>query len=167
MAEGVGTDNLVDACRFGLHFDNVEHHDAGQFGTPAETEENIIFVAVLGLDVGALLEIALQLVDGTRRDGYQALLAAFPQHTDKAFAQIKVVQAEIAQLTDTQTTTVEYLQNGAVALSLGLAEVDGIDDIIYLLHRKDIGQLSAKTWILNQFGRVGLYIILQHKETVE
>lgn len=67
----------------------MKHHNARNvLAYPAD--EDKIFVTGADFCFFAFYEVILQLVDGTGRDGYQALFVSLAFHFDKAFGKVEV-----------------------------------------------------------------------------
>ena len=166
VAEGVGADGFGDAGAVGQLLDQVEDHDARDAVAPAG-QEDVVLIAGLDAAVAAVHEPIVDFLDGAAGDGYQALLAAFALDADELLVEVEVAEAQVAQLADAQAAAVQRLNDGAVALSLGLVHVHGVDDAVYLLHGQYLGQVEADFRAFQQFGGVGLQVVRQHQEVVE
>ena len=143
VAEGVGGDGGADACGATELLDDVEDGDAGEGRTAADAQEDIILGAGLDGDACAVVEPVLQFRYGTGRDGHEPLLLAFAVHTDEALVEEEVAHLQMAELTDAEPAGVEGLQNGAVALALGLGHIDGVDEEIDLADGEHVGEVAA------------------------
>jgi hypothetical protein len=53
-------------------------------------DENIVFIVLLDRNLISVKKVKLKLPNGSRRDGNQALFAAFPFDFDEAFFQIEI-----------------------------------------------------------------------------
>ena len=167
VAEGVRTDALGDARFFGKLFNQVEHHDAGDAVAPTRQEE-VVFKILLDSPLRvALLQPVGYLLDGAGRYGHQPLLAAFALHPDEAFVEVEVGDFQVAQFRYAQAAAVERLQDGAVALPLVGAQVDGVYDAVYLLHAQHFGQAETYLGALQQFAGVTLQVVGKDQEVEE
>lgn len=166
VAEGVGADGLLQPDAGGQLFDDMENHDAGDIFAEAGDEDEIF---VTGLDAGkvAVGEIEIELLDGAGGDRDEALFAALALHADEAFGKVEVRELKVAKFGDSKTTTIKRLENGAVSLTLGSAAVDAGDEAVNLLHSEHLGQVEAYLGGLEQFGGVGIKVIVEHEESIE
>ena len=74
--------------------------------------------------------------------------------------QVKVVDAQIYEFADAQAAAVQHLYDTMVPGSLGFAEVYGIKNLVYLIHRKHLWQMLPYLSRLHQFRGVLLYFLL-------
>ena len=84
VTQGVRGDVFRDACAFSINLQVVEDRDAGEVLAAAVADEDVVLLTRLDLDVAAVGKPKFKFVDSPRRDGDEALLAAFAQYTDEA-----------------------------------------------------------------------------------
>ena len=166
VAEGVRADGLVDTRERGLLLDDGEDHDAGE-GRAATVEEKVVLEAGLGGDGLAVGQVEADFVEGGLGDGDEALLAALAPDTDKLFLGINVAVPEVYQLGDTEAAAVEHLEHGAVAVALGLAEVDAGEDGVDFIDGEDLGEAHPNLGRFEELRRVGVEVIFEDEVMVE
>ena len=166
VAEGVRADGLVDTRERGLLLDDGEDHDAGE-GRAATVEEKVVLEAGLGGDGLAVEQVEADFVEGGLGDGDEALLAALAPDTDKLFLGINVAVPEVYQLGDTEAAAVEHLEHGAVAVALGLAEVDAGEDGVDFIDGEDLGEAHPNLGRFEELRRVGVEVIFEDEVMVE
>ena len=166
VAEGVRADGLVDTRERGLLLDDGEDHDAGE-GRAATVEEKVVLEAGLGGDGLAVGQVEADFVEGGLGDGDEALLAALAPDTDKLFLGINVAVPEVYQLGDTEAAAVEHLEHGAVAVALGLAEVDAGEDGVDFIDGEDLGEAHPNLGGFEELRRVGVEVIFEDEVMVE
>ena len=76
VAEGVGRNHFVDVGRFDIEFDVVKHRDARKMTSASVRNKHKILVLRFHSDVGTRIKPIMEFVDGTRRNGYDALFVA-------------------------------------------------------------------------------------------
>ena len=76
VAEGVGRNHLVDIGRFDIQFDVVKHRDARKMTSASMRNKYKVFVLRFHSNVGTRIKPIVEFVDGTRRNGYDALFVA-------------------------------------------------------------------------------------------
>lgn len=167
VTEGVGRDGLPNAGFLHKIFDHEEDHDAGEGLLAAMADEDVVLILMGNGQEVAVLEIELKLVDGFLGDGHEPLLGAFALDLDEFLFEKEVAEFQIDEFRHPQSATEEGLDDGFVAMSLGLAEVDdgldGIDFIDSQHIRQHLGFLGK----LEQFGGIGLQYITEHQKVVE
>ena len=129
MAKGVGTYGFLNTCSLHEFLDEVEDHDARDFGF-SFGKKHIVLVA--RLDVAhriAVDEIELKLVDCLIRYRYKALLGTFTFHSDEFIFEIEVVESECTEFADSQSTREQHFDDCLVALSFGFGKVDAGNDL--------------------------------------
>ena len=166
VAEGMRADGLVDARERGLLLDDGENHDAGE-GRAATVEEKVVLVAGLGGDGLAVRQVEADFAEGGLRDGDEALLAALAPDADKLFPAVNVAVPEVYQLGDTEAAAVEHLEHGAVAVALGLAEVDAGEDGVDFIDGEDLGEAHPNLGGFEELRRVGVEVIFEDEVMVE
>ena len=96
VAKGVWGDILGYACQLGELLDAHEESDAAELGAASHGNEDVVLVTLLDGELTALLKPAVYLVDGTLRDGDEALLVALAVNTDKAVVEVEVADEQVA-----------------------------------------------------------------------
>jgi hypothetical protein len=167
MAEGVGTYGFLNACCLHEFLDEVEDHDARDFGF-SFGEKHVVLVA--RLDVAhriAVDEIELELVDCLIRYRYKALLGTFAFHSDEFIFEIEVVESERTEFADSQSTREQHLYDGFVSLSFPFREINGVLQHIDLLWGEYLWQVFSQDRTLQQFRGVILPPAVQFHITEE
>lgn len=77
----MGADVFLYAAGFALFFDDIEYHDPAQPSSPSVEKENVL-ITFFGGDVASVFLIKFYFVQGTLRDGYEPLFAAFALDDD-------------------------------------------------------------------------------------
>ena len=114
VAQGVRADDLAHACQFAQLLDDVENHLPCQH-RPSTVQEQDILAAALGDLAGTrLFQVQVNLLDGDRRDGDDALLVALADDIDKTLVQVDVRDEEPGALADAEAAAVQDFQDGAV-----------------------------------------------------
>ena len=126
-----------------------------------------IFVLRFHCNVGTRIKPIVEFVDGTRRNGYDALFVALAGDTNEAFVEKQIREFEIAHLAHTQATTIKHLNEGMVALTFGLGLVDGIEDSFHLFERKHGRQMLWNARTLQEFCRVLCNVAIELEKTIE
>ena len=73
----------------------------------------------------------------------------------------------MGELANTQPTREQHFDDGAIALSLRLREVDAAFQLVDLGGGEHLGQMLAQAWRLKQLGGVGIDAAVEQQPTVE
>ena len=76
-------------------------------------------------------------------------------------------QSQVDQLTHTQPAREQHFNDGAVAVTLPLAKVDGRFELIHLGCAEHFGQVLAQLWRLQQLGGVVVAEAVEQQKAVE
>ena len=166
VTQGVGRDGLGDAGLYSLLLDHDEHHHPCQVRSPA-VQEDIVFFTGLDVHEVTVYEPVLQFPDGLGRDGDQPFLRTLAEDPDVLFVEVEVAELQVDQFTDAQPAREQHLDDGSVALTFPLAQVDAVFQGIHLLCRQHLGQVCSQDGRLQQFRGVVVTIAVQLQETVE
>ena len=124
VAQGVRADDLAHACQFAQLLDDVENHLPREHGTTAVQEQDVLVALFRNLMRTRLLQIELNLLNSYGRDGYQTLFVALALDDDVTLLQIELRKTQTDQFAHAQAAAVECLNDGTVALPLGLGHID-------------------------------------------
>ena len=94
--------------------------------------------------LAAFFQPPLQFFHGMLCNGHHTLLVALAMHPYEALIQVEVTEEQLAEFADTQSTTVERLQDGHVTVILAHTGVYGSFHGINLLHAEHLGQVLAR-----------------------
>lgn len=166
MAEGMWADPFMDTSQGDLLLDDVEDHDPRERGAPAVEKQDVL-EAFLGYDLDPVLEIVVDLMERCLGNGYQTLLVALAQDPNEALFGVDIRVSQVDQFRYAQPAAVENLQHGPVAVPFRLGKIDRGDDPVDLVNGQDLGQAQADLGRLEQFGRVGLDVILQQEKSIK
>ena len=106
-------------------------------------------------------------MDGFLRDGHKTFLGAFTLHFDELVIEEKVAQFQVDQFRHAKPATEKRFDDGFVALTFGLTEVNDRLDGIDFIHGKNIGQVLRLLGKFQQFGGIDLQHIAEHQEMIE
>lgn len=165
VSEGVRADVLMDAGLFDEEFDEMEDRDARHFLAKA-AEEDIVLVTRTDVYVAAVVEVELKFVDGPLGNGDEALLGAFAVDADEFFVEVEVLHLEFAELADAKSAAEKGLDDGPVAMSIGVGEVYGCFYAVNFLYGKRIWQMLGFLGKFEQLHRIGFQFSAEHEETV-
>ena len=166
MAKGVWRDGFLYACHCCLLLYHDEYHGASKVGSPS-VEKNIIFLAWLYFHVATVIIPQVKLLYGFARNGNKTFLRAFAPDSQKSLIFIDLRKSKVDQFRDTQSARKQNLDDGTVAVSFPLAQVDACLKHIYLLRRKHLWQMLVLYGRLKQFRRVLLHPAVHRQELVE
>ena len=167
VAQGVGADDLAHSGQFTQLLDDMENHLTRQHRAAAVQEQDVLAAALGNLTGTRLFQIQVDLLNGDGRDGHSALLVTLALDDDIMLVKIELGQLERHQLAHAQAAAVERLDDGAVALPLGLGHVDGSDHRVDFGDGEHLGQVTADFGCEQQFRRVGIHEMLLAQELVE
>lgn len=124
MAERVGRHGFLNACFLHKVFNHEEDHDTGERFLSTMADENEILVFEGDGQEIAIHEIEVQFMDGFLGDGHEPLLGALALHLDEFFVKEEIAEFQVDEFADAESAGKEDFDDGFVALSLLLAEVD-------------------------------------------
>ena len=166
MAQGVGGDGLRDARLQSLALDHDEDHRAREV-MAAAIEEDVILFARLDVEVAAVGEPQLQLLDGFGRDGHEPFLAALAEDADELFVEIKIGEFQIDEFRHAQTAREKHFDDGEIALGFGFGEVDARLQLVHFGGGKHFGQMLADAGRSEKFRGVVVDIPVELQESIE
>ncbi len=167
MTKGVWGDILLYTSKFHQLLDTYKKGDTTEFSATTHRDEHIVLMTRFDTYLFTLLKPLPDAVYGHLGDGYQTVLVALAMHTDVPLVKIEIADQEVTEFADTQTATVECLDDGMIALGLAHLRINSGNDGIHLLRREHIGQVLANLGSSQEFGGVGLYLALQGEKTIE
>ena len=132
---------FVNAGAFSIHLQIVEHGDARQMFSATVRHEHVVLLAGLCLDMAAVGKPEFQLGNGLRRNGHKTLFRTLARDTHKALVEKQVADFQRAEFAHPQSAAVKHLDNGAVALPLGLRQVDSRFRAFHFVERQHLGQM--------------------------
>ena len=163
LAEGMGTDVLVDARALDGSFEDREDHHARELSA-AVVEEHRLLARTCA---APLFEIPLYLVPRRVADRHQPVFVAFADDADVSFAEKEVRKPQRGQLRDAQAARVEHFEHGAVAQPLGRAHVDRGDDAVDLVGGEDVGQRASEFGRVDELGGRTFDLVVYQQEVEE
>ena len=166
VAEGVGRDCLLYARLLSLPFNHYENHRAREV-RPASVKKHIIVLARFNLHQVTVEEPTLKVGDSLIAHRHQTFLVALAANEQHPVLQIQVAELHVHQFTNAQTARKQHLNDGAVACSLSLGEVNGVFYAVNLLKGEHHRQMFRQRGPLQQFCRVALHHPIEHEEPEE
>lgn len=166
VTKGVWRDGFGDACRLSELFDHGEDHDTSQLST-ATVEKEEVFVMWFDGHLVATLQPKTYLLDRDGRQRHKTLFASLAVDTHVSEVEIDIGNLKIDKFRDTQSRTIERLNDGEIAMSKRLREVDALLYPLNLLHGKHRWEVFRYGGLLKQLGGVVGAFSRHHKETEE
>lgn len=167
VAEGMGTDGFGDACSLSIEFDVVEDRNAGEVLPASVADEDIVLLAALGRNRIAVDEPEAKFLDGSGRDGDEALLASLTHDAQKSILQKEVGKQKVAEFAYAETAAVEHFDGSFVSLSFRLTEVDGCQQGIDFFERQYLRQVLANLGGFKQNCGVFVDVAVEQEKMVE
>ena len=167
VAQRVGTDDLAHSGKLTQLFDNVENHLTREHRATTVGEQDVLAAALSDLMGTRLLKIEVYLLDGNGRNGHEALLVALALDDDIMLVHEELREFEGHKLAHAQSATVERLDDGTVALPLGLGHVDRSNHTVDFIDCKHLWQVPADFGREQQLRRVCIHVALQPQELVK
>lgn len=158
---------LRDSGIGGIVLDEDKKRYARQGLPPGPRHKDVVLITSLYVYMPAHLKPIMQFPDCPWRDGHQPLFFALSMYSYEPFVKEKVGDAQIYEFADAQAAAIQHLYDTMVPGSLGLAQVYGIKNLVYLIHRKHLWQMLPYLGRLHQFRGVLLYFLLQRQEAVK
>lgn len=144
VPEGVRADVFLEPYTLDLFFDDEKYHHAAEFFAPF-VEKDKLFVAFGRLDMDAdLVEVDAEVLQGIPADGDEALLVALADDPQKTDVGEDLSGLELRELRYPETRTVEDFEHGAVAVALGAAEGDALEDFVDFVVAEGVGEFAAE-----------------------
>lgn len=167
VPEGVRADVFLEPYTLNLFFDDEKYHHAAEFFAPF-VEKDKLFVAFGRLDMDTdLVEVDAEVLQGIPADGDEALPVALADDPQKADVGEDLAGLEIRELRYPETRTVEDFEHGAVAVALGAAEGDALEDIVDFVVAEGIGEFAAEFGRFEELGGVFADFVFVHKKPVK
>lgn len=128
--------------------------------------EHVVLLAGLCLNMATIGKPEFQLGNGLRRNGHKTLFRTLARDTHKALVEKQVADFQRAEFAHPQSAAVKHLDNGAVALPLGLRQVDSRFQAFHFVERQHLGQMFGFARRLKQFGGVVLDVAFVEQKIV-
>ena len=166
VSQRVGRDGLQQSRLFGLLLQHDEDHGTREVVAPP-VQKHVVFLAGLYLQPLTVHEPVAEFLQCQWRYGHEALLLSFAHHPHILLLRVELREAQGHQLRHAQSAGEEHLDDGAVAVALGLREVDGVFQLVHLLRGEKFRQVLAQHGAFQQFGGVLFHISVHEQEAIE
>ena len=167
VAEGVRRDGLLYAGIAGVLLHHNQNHRSGEMMAAAVQEDIVLLAGLYVLHGVTVDEPQVELTYGGIGDRHQPLLGALTGDTDELLVEEEVGELQVDELGDTQAAGEEHFNDGLVAPSLPLLEIDGVLYHVNLLRREHLRQVLAQIGTLKEFRGVFVKVTVEHQVAVE
>ena len=159
VTQGMGTNSLLDTCRFAQPTHDGEDHGTRERTTVA-VHEGVVLILRLVRPCSAFLEPVTEPLFGNRRKRHEPLFGTLTIDEHIMLMEVDLAQLEVHQFAHAQTATVEHLHHGAIAVAFVGSEVDGCHHPIDLIEGEDGRQVFGFLGSFKQFRGVLVDIVL-------
>lgn len=167
VAEGVRTDFLCDACNFCQVLHHGENGHAGEFVAVVIKEYDVGSLLLYLHLLSAALNIVADSFAGGFADGDDSFLVSFPDDAYVTFLEVETGEPEVDEFAHAEAATIQNLDDGAIAMAFGCAEVHGIDDAFDLRDAKYGRKFLSEFRGVEECGGVGADGAFDDQKTVE
>ena len=143
VPESVRADGLSDAVSLRQVLDNQEDHLSGQSCATA-VEENGVGEFGLHADVqSCAFDVLEHYFQAVVADRHKALLAAFANDAQEAVFSVDIADLQSNEFRNTEAAAVHHLNQGLVAVAVGLAQVDAVNHLLDFLVSQHFGEMTT------------------------
>ena len=143
MPKRVRTNGFGDAISLRQVLDNQEDHLSGQSCATAVEKDG---VGEFGLHVDVqpcAFDVLEQDFQAVVADRHKALLAAFANDAQKAVFSVDIADLQSNEFRNTEAAAVHHLNQGLVAVAVGLAQVDAVNHLLDFLVSQHFGEMTT------------------------